>query len=80
MLESGAYTTIGDLARKEGIAPSYMTRTLRLTLLAPDIVEAVLDGTQAPEITLARLLDGVPMVWEVQRGLACCKRHPSHQT
>jgi hypothetical protein len=69
MLESGDYATIGDLARKEGIAPSYMTRVLRLTLLAPDIVEAILDGTQGPEITLARLLDGVPVVWGEQRKL-----------
>jgi hypothetical protein len=38
MLDSGAFTTIGDLAAHEGIAPSYMTRILRLTLLAPDIV------------------------------------------
>jgi hypothetical protein len=67
MLESGEYATIGDLARKEGIAPSYLTRVLRLTLLAPDIVEAILDGTQGPEITLARLLDGVPVEWGEQR-------------
>jgi hypothetical protein len=68
MLESGEYATIGDLARKEGIAPSYLTRVLRLTLLAPDIVEAILDGTQGPEVTLARLLDGVPVGWGEQRG------------
>jgi len=68
MLESGEYATIGDLAHKEGIAPSYLTRVLRLTLLAPDIVEAILDGTQGPEITLARLMDGVPVEWGEQRG------------
>lgn len=68
MLESGECATIGDLARNEGIAPSYLTRVLRLTLLAPDIVEAILDGTQGSEVTLARLLDGVPVAWEEQRG------------
>ena len=46
MLESGEFATIAELARNEGIAPSYMTRVLRLTLLAADIVEAVLEGTQ----------------------------------
>ena len=44
MLESGEFTTIAELAEREGIAPSYMTRVLRLTLLAPDIVEAILDA------------------------------------
>ena len=46
MLESGEFATIAELAEREGIAPSYMTRVLRLTLLAPDIVEAILDGRQ----------------------------------
>ncbi|MFN4202659.1 MAG: hypothetical protein ACK4GM_06370 [Tabrizicola sp.] len=65
-LESGHCATIAELAEREGIAPSYMTRVLRLTLLAPDIVEAILDGKQGPEITLARLLDGLPEEWERQ--------------
>ena len=47
MLESGEFATIAELAEREGIAPSYMTRVLRLTLLAPDIVEAILDGSGA---------------------------------
>ncbi|MDB2552476.1 hypothetical protein N9X71_07875 [Paracoccus sp. (in: a-proteobacteria)] len=67
LLESGEYATIGELAEREGIAPSYMTRVLRLTLLAPDIVEAVLDGRQGPEVTLGRLLEGVPVEWMEQR-------------
>ena len=41
-----------------------MTRILRLTLLAPKIVEAILDGTQGPEVTLAGVLKDVPVVWE----------------
>lgn len=43
MLDSGEFATIAELAACEGIAPSYMTRILRMTLLAPDIVEAILD-------------------------------------
>ncbi len=66
MLESGELTTIYELAERDGIAPSYMTRVLRLTLLAPDIVEAILDGRQGPEVTLARLLKGFPVEWEGQ--------------
>ena len=67
MLESGEFTTINELAEREGIAPSYMTRVLRLTLLAPDIVEAILDGRQGPEMTLGRLMKGFPVEWEGQR-------------
>jgi hypothetical protein len=43
-----------------------MTRVLRLTLLAPDIVEAILDGKQGPELTLARVLQPFPVEWEEQ--------------
>jgi hypothetical protein len=60
-----ASSTVSELAEREGIAPSYMTRVLRLTLLAPDIVEAILDGTQGPEVTLARVLEPFPMEWTV---------------
>ena len=66
MLESGEFTTIAELAEREGIAPSYMTRVLRLTLLAPNIVEAILDGKQGPEVTLARMLEPFPMEWSRQ--------------
>ncbi|WP_422028816.1 hypothetical protein [Roseovarius sp.] len=67
MLESGEFATIAELAEREGIAPSYMTRVLRLTLLAPDIVEAILDGKQGPGVTLARVLEPFPVEWEAQR-------------
>ncbi len=67
MLESGEFATIAELAEQEGIAPSYMTRVLRLTLLAPDIVEAILDGKQGPEVTLTRVLEPFPGIWSDQR-------------
>ncbi|MEZ5809354.1 MAG: hypothetical protein R3D65_16980 [Zhengella sp.] len=66
MLESGEVTTIKDIARAEKINPSYISRILRLTLLAPDIVEAILDGGQGPEVTLARLLEPFPVEWAEQ--------------
>ena len=69
MLESGEFTTIAELGEREGIASSYMTRVLRLTLLAPDIVEAILDGKQGLEVTLARVLEPFPVEWERQREL-----------
>jgi hypothetical protein len=67
MLETGAFATIAELAEREGIAPSYMTRVLRLTLLAPDIVEAILDGKQGPKVTLAQVLKPFPLDWRLQR-------------
>jgi len=67
MLESGQFATIAELAKREGIAPSYMTRVLRLTLLAPDLVEAILDGKQGPEVTLARVLEAFPVEWAHQQ-------------
>ena len=66
MLASGEFATIAELAEREGIAPSYMTRVLRLTLLAPDIVEGILDGKQGPEMTLARVLEPFPNEWDAQ--------------
>jgi hypothetical protein len=67
MLESGEYATINELAEREGIAPSYMTRVLRLTMLAPEIVEAILDGRQGSEVTLAQVLEPFPSEWPEQR-------------
>lgn len=66
MLESGEFATITELAEREGIAPSYMTRVLRLTLLAPEIVEAILDGKQRPEVMLTKVLQPFPGEWPIQ--------------
>lgn len=66
ILESGELATIAELAEREGIAPSYMTRVMRLTLLAPAIVESILDGKQGPEVTIARALEPFPVHWEIQ--------------
>src|SRR5690606_20303243 len=52
MLDSGEFATITELAEREGIAPSYMTRVLRLTLLSPDIVEAILVGSGNSRLTI----------------------------
>lgn len=67
MLESGEFATVAELAEREGIAPSYITRILRVTLLAPNIVEAILDGSQGPGVTLASVLEPFPVEWDEQR-------------
>lgn len=67
MLGSGEFATISELAEHEAIAHSYMTRVLRLTLLAPDIIDDILDGKNGPELTLPRLLEPFPPEWSLQR-------------
>jgi hypothetical protein len=66
MLESGEFTTIKELAEHEKLGFSYLTRVLRLSLLAPNIVEAILEGRQPTEMKLADLLEPFPLEWEEQ--------------
>ena len=75
MMEAGRYGTINELAAAEKINSSYVSRLLRLTLLAPDIVEAILDGRQPEGMTLPGLMEPFPVEWGRQRrGLRI--RHP----
>ena len=67
MLEGGHFATIKDLAAAERINPSYLCRVLRLTVLAPDLVERLLDGRQPAMLQLAALLKPLPVEWERQR-------------
>ena len=65
LLEGGAYGTLAEMADAERISRSYVCRILRLTLLAPDIVERILDGR--PTAGLSQLLKPFPVEWEEQR-------------
>jgi hypothetical protein len=66
MLESGDYATVRDLAKAENINESYLGRVLRLTLLAPKIIEAILEGKQPTSLELADLLKKSPVEWSEQ--------------
>jgi AraC-like DNA-binding protein len=66
VLEAGRYATIRELAGDLGVSHSYVARILRLTTLAPDIVEAIVDGTEPGGLSLEKLYRA-PMVWEEQR-------------
>jgi len=59
MMEIGRYATLNELAAAEKINSSYVSRLLRLTLLAPGLVEAFLGGRQPVGMTLPALMDGV---------------------
>jgi hypothetical protein len=66
LLEEGRYASISEIAAKEKIDRGYVGTVLRLTLLAPDIIEAILNrGT--PELSLPRLLEPFPLEWDAQR-------------
>ena len=67
MLENGTYATIAEIAAAEKINESYVGRVLRLTLLAPDIVEAILGGRQPGNLQLEELLRRFPVGWREQR-------------
>jgi hypothetical protein len=67
LLESGEYASITELAAAEKISQSYVCRVLRLTLLSPDVVEAILDGRHTAEITLATMMEPFLVGWQEQR-------------
>ena len=69
MLENGTYGCIEDIARAERINGSFVSRVIRLALLAPDIVELVLAGRQPAALTLKGLMAPFPGEWERQRAL-----------
>ena len=67
MLEDGRYQTAGEIAEAEKVSRSFVNRLLRLTLLAPDIQEAILDGRQQKGMQLEELTRAMPIAWEEQR-------------
>jgi hypothetical protein len=66
-IESGHAKSITDLAEQEGVTDAYICRVPPLTCLAPDIVEAILDGRQPKGLRLAEMLGNGPVGWEEQR-------------
>ena len=68
LLDAGSFATIEEIAAHERISASYLTRVMRLTLLAPDILEAILDG-RTPALGMDELLNPMTPVWSEQRAL-----------
>lgn len=66
MLESNLFTSVRELAKAEKINESYLCRVLRLTLLSPDLTEAILNGRQPYGLDLVRLLKSLPVEWDKQ--------------
>ena len=64
MLESGEVKTLRELAVREGVNNSYVSRMINLTMLSPYVVAAILDDTLPDHITLLELAADPPLVWE----------------
>jgi hypothetical protein len=66
MLEGGEYSSSAELAKAEKVNASYLSRILRLTLIAPDLIEAILNGSQPSTLQLDDLLKPLPGAWSQQ--------------
>jgi hypothetical protein len=87
MLDEGRYGTISEMAAGEKIDRGYLGRLLRLAVLAPDIVEGLLDGRAWVNAELARMMEPLPMGWGDQRAMlnrprasSACWRGPSQHS
>jgi hypothetical protein len=67
LLDGGVYSSIKEIAAKEKIDPSYVGDVLRLSLLAPDIIEMILDGRQPPGLQFSQFRKSLPIEWQAQR-------------
>src|ERR671919_413702 len=75
LLDDGVYASVSDIGDAENISKSYVSRILRLAMLAPDIVEAILAGTSDQALILERLERPLPASWEEQR--ECLAHEPA---
>ncbi len=80
LLETGHFATIEEIADAENINPSYISRVLRMTLLAPETVEAILAGRQQEGLTMAKTMQPFPAEWKCQSFASLCHRHQPVQT
>ena len=67
MLDEGIYTSVSEIGDAENISKSYVSRIMRLALLAPDVVESILAGKTDPASMLEHLERPLPPSWEDQR-------------
>ena len=66
MIEGGGYSSVTELAKTEGVNQSYACRVLRLSLLAPSIMTAILDGRHDSDVMLKQLMMPLPVRWDEQ--------------
>ena len=69
LIDSGTYSNTTELAAATGKEPAYISRIIRLTLLAPEIVHAILAGTLQRSVPLEKLRKEMPIRWEDQKNI-----------
>jgi hypothetical protein len=67
-LESGEVATAGDLAKLEGVTERFVSRTMRLAYLSPEVLERLVVGWEPPAISLVELIDATYLPWARQMG------------
>ena len=67
MLQQGEYADTAEIAQRHGLSKPHVRRLLRFAYLAPDIVEAIVEGRQPRTLTVKLLLQGIPLDWSDQR-------------
>jgi hypothetical protein len=67
LLDEGVYSSVIELSEAEGISKSFVSRILQLALLAPDVVERVLQGSRGVDLRLEALRASIPLAWDEQR-------------
>lgn len=75
-LEAGRFATVSELAATEGLNGSYVSHVLRLIILAPDLVEAILEGRQPATMQLQPIMRWLPTEWQDQRAFSLTASHP----
>ena len=69
LINDGVYGSLEDIARKEKLCPPFVSRVMRLTLLSPEVIEAILEDRQPESLTLRKLSKAFPVEWVEQRRL-----------
>ena len=69
LIDSGVYRNANELAKAIGKDHAFVARTMRLTLLAPEIVHAILAGTLKRDIPIENFRKEMPIRWEDQKKL-----------
>ena len=68
-LRKGMFVSYGEIAQQEGVRPEYVRHLCSLSLLSPDVLEAIVRGTISENLTLERLKSGIPTDWKTQKSL-----------
>jgi hypothetical protein len=69
LLDEGHYASISEMAAAERIERGYLGTLLRLTLLAPELIQAAIDGGATADLTLPLLLEPLPIIWAEQHSV-----------